>query len=122
MSRFRDAGDSALVLELDEVIDPRVNAVMPDRKFRDISREQTERFGDYILFSATVIEGHDVPHKIIRTFLRSLAAVAGPDIPVRFFDRVQTAARWAEALAKGHGGPSAEDLEQAVAMIRPRAR
>ncbi|MCZ7685268.1 MAG: hypothetical protein M5U28_43430 [Sandaracinaceae bacterium] len=101
------------------VVDRRASGTLPDREFRDESRAQAERYRGSILFSASVIEGDTVHHTLVRTFLRGLALVAGRDVPVRFFDEVPPAAEWAAALARGHGGPSASELAQAVEALRP---
>ncbi len=104
------------------VVDPRAAGSLPDRAFRDESRAQTDRYHESILFSATVIEGEGIQHVLVRTFLRGLAVVAGKDLPVRFFDEVPPAARWAEQLARDHDGPSAGALAGAVERLRARTR
>lgn len=103
------------------VVDRTASGSLPDRAFRDESRAQADRYRGSILFSASVIEGNAVHHALVRTFLRGLALVAGKDVAVRFFDEVAPAARWAEELARDHGGPSASVLERAVDALRPRA-
>ena len=94
---------------------------LPDRRFREISRAQADRFRDGILFSASVIEGTHVQHSLIRTFLRGLAVVAGRGIAVRFFDDVRSGCEWAAAEAAPYGGPSAASLHRVVAVLRADA-
>lgn len=103
------------------VVDRNAGGSLPDREFREASRAQADRFRGSILFSASVIEGDGVHHALVRTFLRSLALVAGKDIPVRFFEEVAPAATWAESLARPHGGPTKADLVAAIDGMRPRA-
>ncbi|HEY8428505.1 MAG TPA: hypothetical protein VIL20_09035 [Sandaracinaceae bacterium] len=100
------------------VVDRRASGSLPDRAFRDESRAQADRYRRSILFSASVVEGDSVQHTLVRTFLRGLALVAGRDLPVRFFDEVPPAAEWAASLARGHGGPEARALVEAVEQLR----
>ena len=109
----RHAGIGQLV-----VVDRDASGSLPGREFREASRQQAERFRGSILFSACVIEGQGVHHALVRTFLRGLALVAGKDVPVRFFDTVEPAASWAEALTERDAGPSARELTEAIATLR----
>ncbi len=102
------------------VVDRDASGSLPDRAFREASRAQADRYRGSILFSASVIEGEGVHHALVRTFLRSLALVAGKDVPVRFFERVALATEWAESLARPHGGPRAKDLAAVIEAARLR--
>jgi hypothetical protein len=102
------------------VVDREASGSLPDREFREVSRQQAERYRGSILFSASVIEGSGVHHALVRTFLRGLALVAAKDLPVRFFEEVSAGAEWCHSLVREHGGPSADDLRGAVAALRPR--
>jgi hypothetical protein len=101
------------------VVDARATGKLPDADFRNVSREQAARYKGRILFSASVVEGNDVHHALLRTFMRGLALVAGRDIPLRFFDAVRPAAEWAANKAHDYGGPAAEELERSVQLLRP---
>jgi hypothetical protein len=100
------------------VVDERTNGILPGAKFREVSRQQADRFAGRILFSASVIEGKGVQHTLVRTFLRSLALVSARELPLRFFDTVPPAALWAAQRAQNDAGPSASDLERAVEVLR----
>lgn len=91
---------------------------LPDREFREVSRQQADRYREGLSFSASVIEGHDVQHTLIRTFMRGLAVVVGRGVAVRFFDDVGEGCRWAAEQAQPYGGPSAATLQRMVAVIR----
>ncbi|MEQ8461228.1 MAG: hypothetical protein RLO52_13210 [Sandaracinaceae bacterium] len=100
------------------VVPPEASGHLPDRAFREESRAQADRFRDAIRFSASVIEGDDVQHALIRTFLRGLAVVAARGMEVRFFRSVHDGAAWASERAAALGGPSPRSLVQAVEALR----
>lgn len=102
------------------VVPPDAAGHLPDRGFRDESRAQADRFRDHLRFSASVIEGDDVQHTLIRTFLRGLAVVAARGLEVRFFRAVHDGAAWASEQAEPFGGPSPQSLIDAVEALRAR--
>ncbi len=104
------------------IVDGRAAGSLPGPAFRDESRAQTQRYRGSILFSASVIEGDGVQPVLVRTFLRGLALVAAKDVPVRFFEDVRPAVAWAAERARPHGGPSAQELAEAIEALRAALR
>ena len=96
--------------------------ILPDRAFRQASKAQADRFRSSIAFSATVIKGDDLGHRLIRTFLRGMAVVSPHEIEVRFFRQPRPAIEWACELAKPHGGPSPEELDLGLQTLRARRK
>ncbi|MCB9592154.1 MAG: hypothetical protein H6719_05425 [Sandaracinaceae bacterium] len=91
---------------------------LPDAAFRQTSRAQSERYEGTIVFSASVIEGGDLLHGLVRTFLRGLAVVASRRVSTAFFDDEASALAWVEARAKPHGGPDVATLRNALETLR----
>lgn len=94
---------------------------LPDREFREVSRQQADRYRDAILFSASIIEGSNMQHSLVRTFLRGLAVVAGRGITVRFFESVPEGCAFAGEAVAPYGGPSPATLQRVVAVLRADA-
>ncbi|MFK7984398.1 MAG: hypothetical protein AB8I08_00075 [Sandaracinaceae bacterium] len=94
---------------------------LPDKAFREESRAQAKRWESQLAFSGSVIEGTDVMHTLLRTFLRGLSVVVGGQVQVGFFDSVLDGAAWVSRHAQGtdRDGPSASTLADAVAQLRP---
>jgi len=101
------------------VVDARADGLLPDAAFRAESKAQSNEYGDRICVSASAIEGDDLKHSLVRTFLRGLTVVANVGFPVRFFATVPEAAELVAELSEEPGSPSAEQLIAAVESIRP---
>lgn len=114
---LQDHGKAGLMV----VVTNDAAGALPTQEFRAESRAQAKRYGDRILFSASVIEGKAIQHSLVRTFLRGLAVVIARDnIVVRFFDEAEPAIVLASELATPFGGPSVDELTQALATLRKR--
>lgn len=101
------------------VVDARADGLLPDAAFRAESKAQAAEFGDRIYVSASAIEGDDIKHSLVRTFLRGLTVVANVGFPVRFFASVPEAAELVAELSQEPGSPSADALIAAVESVRP---
>jgi hypothetical protein len=103
------------------VVSKDAGGALPSQEFRAESRAQAKRYGDSILFSATVIEGNAIRDSLLRAFLRGLAVMVGQDsIELRFFEQAPPAIAWASELAKPFGGPTVDELTEALATLRAR--
>ena len=100
------------------VVTPEAGGSLPGREFREESRAQAKRFEEHLAFSASVIEGRDLIHTLVRTFLRGLAVVVGKRVEVRFFESASDGAAWAAERAAPEG-PDARALLEAIDALRP---
>ena len=100
------------------VITEDATGALPGREFRAESRAQVERFAGKILFSASVIEGDDLQHSLVRTFLRGLAVIVSRELEVKFFDAVPAALAWAAERVADLDGPSADRLAAVLDELR----
>lgn len=93
---------------------------LPDKAFREESRAQAKRWESQLAFSGSVIEGTDVMHTLLRTFLRGLSVVVGGQVHIGFFDSVPDGAAWVARHARSNdAGPGQSALVDAVRQLRP---